>query len=140
MTERLRTVIDTNVLISGALLSDSLPGKVVREVVLRGLPLISEATYAEVESRLLLDKFDTYVSKQERLYFLQIFLLAAKRVPVTTAIFDCRDPKDNKFLELAVDGQAHSIVTGDTDLLTLHPFRGVDILTPRAFLEQIESL
>ena len=140
MTERLRIVIDTNVLISGALLPDSLPGKAVREVVLHHLSLISEATYAEVESRLLLDKFDKYASKQERLYFLQILLLAAKRIPVTTAIFDCRDPKDNKFLELAVDGQANSIVTGDTDLLTLHPFRAVDILTPRAFLEQIGSL
>ena len=140
MTDRIRTVIDTNVLISSTLLPDSLPGRVVREVVLHHLPLISEATYAEAESRLLLDKFDTYVSKQERLYFLQIFLLAAKRIPVTTTIFDCRDPKDNKFLELAVDGQADSIITGDADLLTLHAFRRVDILTPRAFLEQIGSL
>ena len=140
MTEKLRTVIDTNVLISGALLPDSLPGKAVREVVLHHLPLISQATYAEVESRLLLDKFDPYVTKKERLYFLQIFRLAAKRIPVTTAIFGCRDLKDNKFLELAVDGQANSIVTGDADLLTLHPFRGVDILTPRTFLEQVGSL
>lgn len=47
----------------------------------------------------------------------------------------CRDPKDDKFLELAVSGRATHIISGDTDLLTLNPFRGIAILPPRAFLE-----
>jgi len=48
----------------------------------------------------------------------------------------CRDVKDNKFLELAIDGGAHLIVSGDNDLLTLHPFQSLRILNPRTFLDQ----
>ena len=43
--------------------------------------------------------------------------------------------KDNNFLELAVNGDADCIVSGDDDLLTLGPFRGIRILTPDGFLE-----
>jgi putative PIN family toxin of toxin-antitoxin system len=55
-------------------------------------------------------------------------------VEVTSLVSNCRDPKDNKFLELAIDGKATSIVTGDKDLLVLHPFRNINIVTPGAFL------
>jgi len=48
----------------------------------------------------------------------------------------CRDVKDNKFLELAIDGGAHLIVSGDNDLLTLYPFQSLRILNPRTFLDQ----
>ena len=46
----------------------------------------------------------------------------------------CRDPKDDQILELAVSGNADCIVTGDDDLLTLNPFRGIAIITPADFL------
>ncbi len=51
-------------------------------------------------------------------------------------ITECRDPKDNKFLELAVAGNADCIVTGDKDLLVLDPFRNIRIITPKEFLDQ----
>ncbi len=51
-------------------------------------------------------------------------------------ITESRDPKDNKFLELAVAGNADCIVTGDNDLLELHPFRNIRIITPKEFLTQ----
>ena len=54
-------------------------------------------------------------------------------IEVTEAIRACRDPKDNRILELAVDGNADFIVTGDADLLVLNSFRGVRILTPATF-------
>ena len=54
---------------------------------------------------------------------------------VDTVITACRDPKDNKFLEAAIAARADVIVTGDADLLALHPFRGIPILSPAAFLE-----
>jgi uncharacterized protein len=50
-------------------------------------------------------------------------------------IRECRDPKDDKFLELAIDGRASEIVTGDADLLAMHPFRGIAVLTPATFLQ-----
>jgi uncharacterized protein len=58
----------------------------------------------------------------------------ATTVQVTTTIQACRDPKDNKVLELAVSGQAVCIVSGDKDLLVLHPFQGISILSPGDFL------
>lgn len=47
----------------------------------------------------------------------------------------CRDPTDDKFFELAVNGQPDLIVTGDDDLLALNPFRGILIVTPAVFVQ-----
>jgi putative PIN family toxin of toxin-antitoxin system len=58
----------------------------------------------------------------------------AEIIEIFEAIHACRDPKDNKFLELAVNGKADYIITGDNDLLILHPFRAIPVLTPQAFL------
>ena len=93
--------------------------------------------YAEVKGKLLHTKFDAYAPREKRLRLLVALLFAAERVTVHTVVTECRDPKDNKFLELAVDGKAKYIITGDTDLLILNPFRGIKILTPRDFLEGV---
>ena len=58
-------------------------------------------------------------------------------VEITQTIRVCRDPKDDKFLELAVSGSATHIVSGDQDLLDLHPFRGISIVSPRRFLHDV---
>ena len=47
----------------------------------------------------------------------------------------CRDAKDDKFLEVAVNGKADYLITGDRDLLVLHPFREIQIVSPATFLE-----
>jgi putative PIN family toxin of toxin-antitoxin system len=65
---------------------------------------------------------------------LRLFNRIADRIPITRVIQVCRDPKDDKFLELGVNGTAQLIITGDADLLALHPFRGIDILTRAAYL------
>jgi predicted nucleic acid-binding protein len=54
-------------------------------------------------------------------------------VTITEAIAGCRDPANDKFLELAVNGRADLIVSGDEDLLVLNAFRGIPILTPARF-------
>jgi uncharacterized protein len=59
---------------------------------------------------------------------------ASAFVQTTVSIDACRDGDDNRVLELAVTGNAAAIITGDNDLLTLTPFRGVAILSPRDFL------
>lgn len=61
-------------------------------------------------------------------------LVMAERVVVTETIIACRDPTDDKFLELAVSGSADLILSGDKDLLALHPFRGIPIVAPAAFV------
>ena len=63
----------------------------------------------------------------------------AELVPITTRVVACRDPTDDKFLELAVNGGADTIVTGDLDLLVLHPFRGIPIIDPAAFVRGVGS-
>jgi uncharacterized protein len=67
--------------------------------------------------------------------FLAVMTREAQRIDVDVQITACRDPKDDKFLSLAVCGPATHIVTGDADLLALHPFQGVPIVAPSTFLE-----
>ena len=82
------------------------------------------------------EKFNKYVTHAERMRFMVSFLKVAEIIDISETIVACRDPKDNKLLELAVGGNADYLVTGDKDLLVLNPFRGVEIITPREFLEK----
>jgi len=64
-------------------------------------------------------------------------LARAELVTIKKRIIACRDPKDDKFLELAVNGHADLIVSGDADLLALNPFREIPIVTPAAFVQGV---
>jgi len=46
----------------------------------------------------------------------------------------CRDPRDDKFLDIALAGDAAAIISGDRDLLVLNPWHGIPIVTPAAFI------
>lgn len=135
----MRTVFDTNVLVSAVLILHSVPRRALDMALARGRLLVSAATVGELEEVLRRPKFDKYVREAERLEFLAALVRAAEVVDVTDEVTDCRDPKDNKFLGLAVSGKATHIVTGDADLLTLHPFRGISIVTPQAFLDGLSQ-
>ena len=67
--------------------------------------------------------------------WLKKLMADAELVTITERIAACRDPTDDKFLELAVSGHADLIVSGDADLLALNPFRGIPIVTPAAFVQ-----
>ena len=95
---------------------------------------MSVATIDELDDVLRRGKFDRYVLEDERLRFLSAFIRDTMLVDVTVAVAECRDAKDNKFLELAVSGNATCIVSGDNDLLELCPFRGIPIVTPQDFV------
>jgi uncharacterized protein len=101
-----------------------------------GTVVVSTAVLTELNEVLQRPKFERYITADDRLQFLAKFIQDVTVIEVTDIITDCRDPKDNKFLELAVSGGAHRIISGDADLLVLHPFRGVAILTPQAFVSQ----
>jgi putative PIN family toxin of toxin-antitoxin system len=60
-------------------------------------------------------------------------LSSAELVTILESVTGCRDPNDDKFLELAVNGRADVIISGDNDLLMLDIFRGIPIITPAAF-------
>ncbi len=128
-----RYVFDTNVIVSALLFKDSTPARAFfaaldREKILLSLPPLRELS--EVLSR---KKFDRYVLREERERFLMALVREASLVEATEKITGCRDARDNKFLELAMDGRATCIITGDEHLLELNPFRGIPIMTPEAF-------
>jgi uncharacterized protein len=135
MIETPRCVFDTNVLVSAVLMPRGAPRQAFDRAADRGRLLISTATMAELDEVLRRPRFDRYVGGRERLEFLSLLLDAAEVVAITTALTVCRDPKDDKFIDLASSGHADFIITGDEDLLVLNPFGQIVILTPRSFLD-----
>jgi putative PIN family toxin of toxin-antitoxin system len=140
MPSDLRVVFDTNTLISAFLIPKSIPRQALDTATATGRILLSTATATELTEVLRQPKFDRYLAQHRRTALLAVVILNADLVEVDVTITDCRDPHDNKFLELAVSGQATHLITGDQDLLILHPYRGTTILTPRQFLADIASL
>lgn len=133
----IRAVIDTGVAVSAVLLLRSVPRQAFDAAAARGRLLVSEATVAELDDVLRRPKFNRYLPEEKRLEFLAALVREVEPVAVTIAITECRDPKDDKFLELAVSGKASHIITGDGDLLALHSFRGIAVVTPQAFLASL---
>jgi putative PIN family toxin of toxin-antitoxin system len=134
VVDRKRIVVDTNILISRLLLPTSVPGRAIRQAVDAGQLLVSEATMMELTAVLGRASFDSYVSIADRQEFIRLLGRIADMVPIVRAVRACRDPRDDKFLEVAVNGRADVIITGDRDLLALDPFMNVAILTPAAYL------
>ncbi len=131
----MRFVFDTNVLVSALLLEHSIPRRAFDRALDQGRFLLSFAALRELNEVLSRKQFRKYVDEDDARRFLASLLRQAEWVEVSAKIAACRDPDDDKFLELAVSGLATHIVTGDQDLLVLDPFQGISILTPRAFLE-----
>lgn len=131
---RKRFIIDTNILVSAALIRRSPPWQATTFIEKTGTILYSKATLAEFQSVLNRKKFNKYLTPEEKQQFILKFIEKAELVAITETITDCRDPKDNKFLELAISGSANFIITGDQDLLILHPFQTVNIITVNDFL------
>jgi uncharacterized protein len=137
MSPEQRFVFDTSVTVSALLFEQSVPAQAFRLALKRGQILISQAMLLELSDVLGRKKFDPYLTREEREQFLIMLLHEAEAVEIIEEIQACRDPKDDKFLELAVNGQAAYIVTGDRDLLALNPFRGIAILPPTDFLAEL---
>ena len=131
----MRVVLDTNVLLSRILRPASAPARAVRVAAERGTVLISDALVTELVGVLARPKFAVLVDPQDARAFVQALGGIAERVPLTAHVEACRDPRDDHVLALAVSGAADAIVTGDADLLVLNPFRGIQIVTPQAFVD-----
>jgi putative PIN family toxin of toxin-antitoxin system len=128
-------VLDTNLLISAILVTGSTSQQVFDKAIEAGKILQSQATLEEIATVILRPKFNKYLTLTERELFLKKLRAEAQIIDVAITITECRDAKDNKFLELAISGNADYIISGDDDLLVLHPFRGIPILAPRLFLD-----
>ena len=137
-------IFDTNILVSAALLAGSRADLCVRAVLSRPLPLIfSPATYAELADVLMRSKFDRYVSRGSREALLKTWRKSAvilSEAALREAVRECRDPDDDKFLELALASNARAIVTRDPDLLVLDPWRGIRIVELKSFESMVLPL
>lgn len=129
-----RVVIDTNVWISRLLIAGSVPARAVDAALARFEVVVSEASVEELADVHSRKKFDRYGSPQDREEFLRRLLQVTTVVPVLSEITDGRDPKDNRFLALALDSGSSCIVSGDDHLLALNPWRGIEIISPEEFL------
>lgn len=130
----MRSVFDTNVIVSAALLGKSIPRQAFDKALSTGKTLISVPVLLELAEVLSRKKLNKYLLEEERMRFLVALLKETELVEITEIVTACRDAKDNKFLELAVSGKADCLVSGDKDLLVLNPFRGIPIFTPGEFL------
>lgn len=129
-------VIDTNVLLSAALSPDGTARKALDKAYKQFKIAQSEQTYQELKTRIYKSKFDKYISNEERQDFLEVVKKYSQFIEITTQIDICRDPDDNKFLELAKDANAEFLITGDQDILSLKTLAEYQnqIITPRDFI------
>lgn len=128
-------VFDTNSLISAVLISTSVSRKALDKAIASGNLAISKATFEELIEVIFRKKFDKYFpDENERWAVIKNIELNTLLFSPDISVTECRDPKDNKFLELAVFANASCLVTGDKDLLVLHPFRNISILNAVDFL------
>jgi uncharacterized protein len=130
----MRVVVDTNVFISAALKEKSLPDIAVHIATDSGVLLKSTITERELFVTLDRSRLAPLIPPRFRDWLSEL-LAAAELVTITERITACRDPKDDKFLELAVSGHADLIVSGDADLLALDPFQQIPIVAPAAFVQ-----
>ncbi|MFN3988540.1 MAG: putative toxin-antitoxin system toxin component, PIN family [Rhodocyclaceae bacterium] len=130
-------VIDTGVLVSAAIRPDSTPALALEKALRYFDVCVSDATLAELQAVLSRAKFDRYTTIRDRHAFLEGFIERSIRIEVSCTVSDCIDPEDNKFLALAEAAEAELIVASDPHLTSLHPWRGIPIVPPAAFLVAI---
>jgi putative PIN family toxin of toxin-antitoxin system len=136
----MRVVVDTGVLVSALIRPGGTIGDVLR--MLRDgrfTPVYSTSMVVEIIDVLSRPKFRAKygIHPDDMTALVNLLRLRGELVVPEKKVAACRDPKDNKFLEAALAGEADNIVTGDDDLLVLHPIEGIDILRPAEFLERL---
>lgn len=130
----MRVVIDTNVLISAALVKDSAPREALTHVMRFCTAISSKELLSEYHNALSRPAFDRYTSLEKRLTLLDVLERGSETVRITGRLRKVRDPKDDIVLETAITGGADVLVTGDKDLLALRPFKRLDIVTAREYV------
>lgn len=130
-------VLDTSVLVSAMVSPAGPSGEVIRYLrharftCLYSVALLQELLRVLTEPRMAA-RFRITHDDVEALH--ELVLLRGIQVRNPERVCACRDPNDDMVLEAAVAGHADVIVTADKDLLALHPFRGIAIVDPAAFV------
>ena len=129
-----KLIFDTNVIISSAMLSDSLPAKSLNKGINEGIILYSDATIEELFKVLERPKLRPFIKQEFITEFYHQITMNWQYVPILQRVNSCRDPNDDKFIELALNSDANFLITGDKDLLVMNPYRNTSIITPKEYL------
>lgn len=138
----LRVVVDTNILVRALIKLDGTFGPVLLRLrqdeytLLYAPPLLEELVDVLNRPRI---RRKYHLTDADIRTVVGLILLRGETVTPTRRITACRDPKDNKFLEVAVAGNADVLVSGDEDLLVLHPFQDIPIVPPIDFLTMLDE-
>jgi uncharacterized protein len=136
----LRAVIDTNILVSGLIRKQGLPGQVLRRLrdgdfsIIYSVPIMVEVV--DVLSRPQIQR-KYQVMSDDITALINLVRLRGELVSPNRKIDTCRDPKDNRFLEAAIEGNADMIVSGDKDLLDMVDFETIPIISTAEFLARV---
>jgi uncharacterized protein len=133
----MRVVVDTNVLVSAGLKAETAPRNAVLWIRRHGRFLKSDATERELRLTVARPKLLRLLANSAFLEELLHLMDAAEQIQVIETVRACRDQDDDKFLEVAINGNADRIIAGDPDLLVLDGFRGIRIVDPANFLRAV---
>jgi putative PIN family toxin of toxin-antitoxin system len=132
----MRVVVDTSILVSFAILPNRDFERLFDYVAAHAMTLVSEETIAEIFAVLSREKFRRYISQDGAIEYVEWYVGISESVVVEEHVAACRDPKDDKFLALAVAGKADCIIAGDNDLLDMVAYGGIPIYRAAEFLKR----
>lgn len=130
-------VFDATALVSATFRCGGVPAQAVRRALRSDRVAVSEAVLAELLDVLDRPRLARFIDPELRAELLGQFDSLGAFFAPAERVADCRDAKDDKYLEPALASGAWAIVSGDSDLLVLHPWRGVRVLRPAEYLAEV---
>lgn len=132
----MRIVIDTNV-IASAVFFGGRPYQLLRYIM--------EDCVKVVASKEIVDEYEEIILRLQQKYPaittkipIHVILAKLEIIRASSDIHVSQDPDDDKFISCAVDGKCLYIVSGDSDLLSIGEYEGIEILTVADFLDRLK--
>ncbi len=132
-------VFDASSLVGALLKEGAIPERALLLARSNETICLSPAVESEIREVFSRPKFRKYLASGRAERILNLLTAAAEMVSPTEAVNDCRDAKDNKYLELALAAKAATIVSSDDDLLVLDPWRGIRIVSPANYVARFTA-
>ncbi len=141
MINQARLVVDTNIIVSGLLTKSTPPALILNAVQTKKIILLVSddviVEYLRVLEYPHIRKYKKITDETIR-DLAALFIEESERIEVLKKVKKSRDPDDDKFLSLAIEGQADYIIIGDkADLLSLKSIEAIPIITARDAVEKL---
>lgn len=132
----MKIVLDTNVLISWVFGRGITINRLVGEVLTTHHLFTCDEILAELKEKMVSPRLQKFIEPEKAAALFQRYAAKATKLEVSNSVRVCRDPDDDIILALAIAAEADVIISGDNDLLVLHPYHDVSIVTPSAFVDR----